>query len=530
MSQSEQLAVAEEAAEIPKRRGREARRKVRAAPLTRDKRPVNGGEESGRYRVLTDADMPRIHEAALTLLEKTGLSNAIPSCVALIEGAGGKLDDRGRLLFPRALVEDTIANAARRFPICGQKPEHDMEPWGLKTYFGTAGAAVHIADPVTNEYRESYLMDLYDSARIVDSMDNIHFFQRNLVARDMVDPLDLDINTLYAAVSGTSKHVGTSWTLPEHVEASLPMLHAIAGGEDKFRERPFVSMSNCFVVPPMKFAEDACACLEVAVRAGIPVLLLAAGQAGATSPASLAGAVVQEVAEVLAGLVYVNAVVPGAQAIFGTWPFVSDLRTGAMSGGSGEQALLMAACGQMAGYYDLTGGVTAGMADAKMPDIQAGAEKGYNYALVANAPGVNMVYESAGMHASLLGTCLESLVLDNDTIGAVMRTVRGMDTSDEALSVDVINDVCVNGPGHFLGSDQTLSLMQSEYVYPSVFNRLSPKEWDEKGKPNALAEATKRVREIQSTYFPRHISDDLDAHLRTLADIKLDRAAMSPAT
>ena len=84
----------------------------------------------------------------------------------------------------------------------------------------------------------------------------------------------------------------------------------------------------------MRFAEDACRGLEVAVAGGMPVLLLSAGQAGATSPAALAGSVVQAVAEVLAGLFYVNALKPGAPAIFGTWPFVSDLRTGAMSGGS----------------------------------------------------------------------------------------------------------------------------------------------------------------------------------------------------
>ena len=116
-------------------------------------------------------------------------------------------------------------------------------------------------------------------------------------------------------------------------------------------------MSCCFVVPPLKFAADACRCLEAAVRAGMPVLLLAAGQAGATSPAALAGAVVQEVAEVLAGLVYVNLISPGHPAIFGPWPFVSDLRTGAMSGGSGEQALLTAACAQMGQFYDLPTGV-----------------------------------------------------------------------------------------------------------------------------------------------------------------------------
>ena len=173
------------------------------------------------------------------------------------------------------------------------------------------------------------------------------------------------------------------------------------------------------------------------------VLLLAAGQAGATSPASLAGAVVQEVAEVLGGLVYVSLIKPGHPAIFGTWPF-PDLRTGAMSGGSGEQAVLMAACGQMGRYYGLPTGIAAGMADAKLPDAQSGYEKPYTNVLADS--GANLIYEAAGMHASLLGCCLESYVIDNDMLGAINRTIRGIEITEESLSVDTIRDVCIGGP------------------------------------------------------------------------------------
>src|SRR3546814_5802178 len=104
-----------------------------------------------------------------------------------------------------------------------------------------------------------------------------------MVPRDMTDPRDLDLNTLYASVAGTRKHVGTSFVQAEHAEEGLQMLYAIVGGEDKWRARPFVSNSNCFVVPPLKFAEDACKVLEVLVRGGMPILLLSAGQAGARS-------------------------------------------------------------------------------------------------------------------------------------------------------------------------------------------------------------------------------------------------------
>ncbi len=515
--------------ESSRRGGREARRALRAAPLADHVRPVRPGLEGGRYRPLTDTDVIKVHRAALTLLEEIGLAGAIPSCIEALTAAGCTLSSRGRLLFPRALVEDTIARAARHFPLFAQEPRYDMEPWGKKVYFGTAGAAVHMVDPKTSTYRESQIIDLYNIGRIVDVLDHVHFFQRSVVPRDIPDPFEMDFNTCYASVASTTKHVGTSWVHPDHLKASLEMLHLIADGEDKWRERPFVSQSNCFVVPPMKFAEDACRCLEMAVRGGMPVLLLSAGQAGATAPAALAGALAQEVAEVLAGLVYVNAIKPKHPAIFGTWCFVSDLRTGAMSGGSPEQALLSAAAAQIAHYYDLTGGTASGMTDAKVADAQSGAEKAYNHALVGNA-GANLIYESAGMHASLLGFSLESLVIDNDIIGATQRTIKGIEVNDETLSLETIRKVCLEGPGHYLGSEQTLKLMETEYVYPLIGDRRSPNEWAEQGHTHVLQRAAAKVHSILASHFPNHLPESIDAIIRQRYPVKLPRDAMRPSS
>ncbi|MGX5802149.1 trimethylamine methyltransferase family protein [Bradyrhizobium sp. Arg314] len=507
--------------------GREARRAMRAAPLADDIRPVRAGLEGGSYGPLSQNDRERIHEAVLTLLETVGFANAIPSCIEALTRVGGTYGDDGRIRLPRALVLDTIRQAARNFTLHGQDPKHDMLIQGKRVHYGTAGAAVHLVDVEKREYRESLLQDLYDAARLVDGLDNIHFFQRTMVPRDIPDPLDMDFNTLYACVMGTSKHVGTSFTVRENVKPALEMLYAIAGGEENFRARPFVSNSNCFVVPPMKFAEDACGVLEACVEGGIPILLLSAGQAGATAPAAIAGAVVQAVAEVLMGLVYVNAIKPGHPAIFGTWPFVSDLRTGAMSGGSAEQAVLTAACAQMAQYYDLPGGSAAGMTDSKLPDIQSGYEKGITD-VMAGLAGLNLVYESAGMHASLLGFCLESLIIDNDMLGHCLRCVRGIEVTDEALSIDTITDVCIKGPGHYLGNDQTLKLMQTEYFYPAVGDRFSPKEWNEKGRPDILQRAIAEKKRVLAERFPRHVPRLLDDKLRARFGemIKLPRSGM----
>jgi len=477
--------------------GRAARVAMRAAPLAEDVRPVRPGMPGGQYNPLTPAGMDQIHQAALQALEEIGLSQAPESGVEILTGAGAVLGDDGRIRFPRALVEDMLAVAARDITLFARDSKHDLHLSGTNVHFGTAGAAVHIVDPVTLDYRDSTAQDLYDAARLVDNLDNIHFYQRTMVCRDVLDNFDMDVNTLYACLAGTTKHVGTSFSDPSHVAGCFDLLHMVAGGEEAWRARPFVSNSNCFVVPPMKFAEESCKTMEDCIRRGMPMLLLSAGQAGATAPAPIALTIVQAVAECLAGVVYVNAIKKGAPAIFGTWPFVSDLRTGAMSGGSAEQALLTAGCAQMHRFYGLPGGAASGISDSKLPDMQAGWEQGITNAL-AGLSGLNMCYEAVGMHASLLGFCLESLVLGDDLLGQVMRLVRGIDVTPDSTSIEAMKEVCLGGPGHYLGSEQTLKLMQTEYIYPKVGNRMSPKEWNEAGKPLLLDTAIRRKNDILS--------------------------------
>ena len=500
--------------------GRAARHALRSAPLAQDIRPVRPGMVGGTYRPLSDADIARIHEAALCALEEIGFADAPESGVAYMVAAGAILGPDNRLRFPRALVEDMLAKSCRDLTLHGRDPRHDMDITGSRVYYGTAGAAVHVVDVEGRNYRESTVQDLFDAARIADQLDNIHFLQRPMVCRDISDNYEMDLNTLYACCRGTTKHVGTSFTDPDFVAGCMELLHTMAGSEEAWRARPFVSNSNCFVVPPMKFATESCRVMEECIKAGMPVLLLSAGQAGATAPAPIAGAIVQAVAECLAGIVYVNSISPGYPTIFGTWPFVSDLRTGAMSGGSGEQALLTAGCAQMHRFYGIPGGAAAGIADAKLPDMQAGWEQGISN-VMAGLAGLNLVYEAAGMHASLLGFCMESLILGDDLLGQAQRCVRGIEVNDETTSLEVMRATCLGGPGHYLGSDQTLSMMQTEYIYPTLGDRTSPKEWLEKGRPDLLQNATARKEKILAEPAAAAFPPDLDAQIRARFPIRL---------
>ena len=159
----------------------------------------------------------------------------------------------------------------------------------------------------------------------------------------MPDLHSLDINTAYACLAGTSKHVFSAVSLAEHVEEVADMCFTVAGSREAFYERPFLSLNINPPVPPMRFDADSCEVMAEAARLGIPLHSNTFGQMAASSPVTIAGTVAQTIAETLSGMIFGWLVNPAAKIVFGTRPLVTDLRTGAMSGGSGEAAITMAA-------------------------------------------------------------------------------------------------------------------------------------------------------------------------------------------
>lgn len=499
--------------------GRAARVALRQAPPAEDAQAVRPGMPGGRFKPLTDAECEDVLQTALGLLEDLGMGEATPEFRDIVTAAGGRIDEYDRLRFPRSVVLGAIETAAKNITLWNVTGDGGIELGENRVHFSTAGAAVLMLDHDTKEFRHSSALDCYQTARVGDTLDNIHMFVRTVVARDMENSRLVDVNTAYATMAGTSKPQGTSFFEPEHVHEVAAMYDMLLGGEGEFRKRPFMMANNTFVVPPLRFAYDSALCLAEQVRAGMPINLLSAGQAGATSPAALAGSLAQALAECLAGLTCANLMSPGHPCIMGLWPFVSDLRTGAMSGGSGEEAILNAAAAQVVNYLGLPSGVAAGMADSKLPDNQAGHEKANAITLAANA-GANLIYESAGMLASLMACSLEAMVVDNDMLGAINRTVRGIEITPETLSSKTIEDV-VRGAGHFLGHAQTLAMMQTEYTYPLVGDRLSPDDWRDAGAQTAVERAHEQVAMILAEPGPSHMTPELDEKIRANFDVRV---------
>lgn len=493
-----------------RRRSRRPQDKPNAAPA---------GLLGGHFKPLRDVDIRRIHQASLEVLSRIGIEVMPSECREIFRQAGARIDDENnRVYIPTSMVEDALATAQNEVILYGRDPKYNLKLGGARVYMGTGGAAVNVLDLNTSYARESTLDDVAQIGRLVDALDNIHFYLRPCVARDI--PLEnLDLNTYYAAIANTTKHVTGNCFTCDSLHQVLEMAAMIAGSAEKLRQEPFISFVTSWTVSPLRFAPETVEVLTEIVRQEMPVFLSSAPQSGATSPAALAGSLVQINAEELSGLTYCQLVKPGTPVILGYVPSVSDLRTGNFTGGAPEFALMHAAVAQLGQFYNLPVYNSSGLTDAKIPDVQAGYEKALT-GLSAALAGANYIHHSAGMLESLLTVAYEQFVIDDDINGSIMRMVRGIEVTDETLSVDVIEEVC-RGEGHFLGTQQSLSLMNTEYYYPHTGDRRRRADWEANGSLDMWAQARKKAQSILKNHEPEPIPPKIDAEIRKRFEILL---------
>lgn len=474
----------------------------------------------GRFQPLSNVDRDLIIDKAFAILANIGMAGAPDWLRQTLRDAGARERQDGRLLFARDQVEAALKRSATHVNLPGFVEDSGCTIGGGRVHIGTGGAAVQVLDADSGEYRDSNLSDLYRMMRVLDHCNNIHYGVRPLIARDLSSPFDLDINTAFTCVKATRKPIGVSFDSAEHVAPVAQLFDMALGGGGRFKKQPFAMGIIVHVVPPLRFAEEGVDSMRAAIAAGMPLQICSAGQAGATSPAALAGALAQGLAESLAGLMIVDALAPGHPCIYAFMPFISDLRTGAMSGGGGEAAVANAAAAQLLLHLGLPSTVSAGMTDAKTADAQAGYEKGYTVALAAQA-GADMINLSVGMLGSIMVASPEALLIDNDMCGAILRSVRGIEVDEALIDLDAMERV-VTGEGHYLGEAQTLALMKSEYVYPALGDRQSVSDWLAAGGEDIWQRASKQVQSILAAEAPAHLSASAEKQIRDTFSIALD--------
>ncbi len=507
------------------RRGHARRQRLEEHSAKQASPAVWPGLEGGQYKPLSDDQVMQIHRSALQVLAEIGIADATEEVLTLTQERGCTVNKHGRLCFPSSLVEEMINIAARGYVVHSRSPEFaDLEVGGKRVHYATSGEAVSVLDVKSKTFRPSTLRDLYDFSRLVDKLDNIHQFGQTVVPTELNDFYEHDINVAYALAAGTQKPCEMTFNSVDNIPAAIALFDHVAGGEGKFAQKQFVSFGGCPIVSPLRFAEDNLNVLVQTSKLGLINDIAIAPQAGATAPAYLAGTLVQVIAEGLACLSIVNMINPGCPMSFANWPFVADLRTGSFTGGCGEVALASAAAVQMGRFYDLPTTIAASMSDSKLPDAQAGFEKGISSTL-AGLAGANRVLESAGMLGSLMGCSFEALVVDNEMLGNIQRVVRGIEVNETTLSVESIRSA-VLGDGHYLSNADTLNCMNSEYLYPNLSDRNSADVWNDEGSKDMLERAKEKADEILSSHYPRYINREADNKIRSQFPIKLAKEHM----
>jgi len=426
----------------------------------------------------------------MRVFEEVGFQVNSDKALKFFQDAGANVDDN-IVRLPRETVMDLVDVAPSAVTLYGRQLKHNLNLGGARVYAGTGGTALNIIDGTSGERQRATLQDLKTIAKLVDGLENIHFFLLPTYPSD-VPVEDVDINRFFAGLDNTTKHIMGGVYTHEGIQQVLRMAEIIAGSPEKLRQEPFISIILCAISPLMIDKEYGDMIVTVA-GAGIPVALPAEPLCGSTSPVTLAGNLVIQTVDSLAEVCLTQLVNPGTPAIFGSVASSNDLRDLKYITGCIEMGLLNTAGAQMAQFYKLPFYATAGMSDAKTVDAQCGYESALSNLLCALG-GANFIHDAAGLLDFALSVSLEKYVVDNEILGMVMRAVEGIKVNKDTLAFDLIKEV---GPGgHFVYNRHTRKYMRTEHYQPTLSDREHLEKWQTEGKRDTAARAKSKVEEI----------------------------------
>lgn len=465
--------------------------------------------EGGSYNVLSEKEISRIHEASVRVLENVGFEMHYQPALELFEGKGARVDyDLRRVYLPRDLISHCIKQAPSEFVFYGREPGKDIIVGGKRVHFGTGGLALYVLD-LDRQKRQGTLKDVAELARLADQLEHLDFFIIPVYPHDVnIDYVDL--NSKYQAMLNTGKPVMGGIFSKQGLESMIEVASIIAGSLDNLRRRPFIGFIAS-ITSPLKISSDQAEYIMDVSRYGLPLATSTAPAAGATSPVTLAGTLVQQNAEALLGVIISQLVNPGAPVLYSAVPVTMDMRTMSFLMGSIESGLMNAAITQMAHYYRLPCYITVGTTDSKLPDAQA-AHESATTAMLAALAGGNFIHEAFGMLDGALTVSYAQYVIDNDIVGSCLRTLRGIEVTDDTLAYDVIEKV---GPGgNYLSEEHTIRYMRTESYYPRASDRQQYQRWIDAGSKDSWKRAEEVVTEILNSPRGEIIPAAIDREIR----------------
>jgi trimethylamine--corrinoid protein Co-methyltransferase len=469
------------------------------------------GFQGGSYRPLSEEDIRAIHETSLRVFSEIGIKVKNTEAVEAFAAAGASVDrESGMVKFEPETVMELVGKAPEVIRLYGRKPEHDLEVGGLKVYAGSGGSALYVIDHLSGEKRPALLTDLRDIARVVEELENIHFFMLPVFPSELTEE-NVDVNRFGVGLTHSSKHIMGGVYSVEGIRNVVKMAGMVAGSKEALVERPIVSMVTCCGISPFVLDERYSGLTIEVVRAGVPVVTPAEPLCGATAPITLAGNLVVQNVDTLAGVMLAQAVRPGAPVFYGCISSLSDMRDMKYLSGAVEMGLLSAAATQLARHYRLPIYATAGMSDSKTLDAQAGFESALTTLLVSLAGG-NFIHDAAGFLEFCMCASLEKYVLDNEIIGMAMRALRGIEVNDDTLAFDVMRKV--GAGGHYVSVRHTRRFMRGEQYVPALADRNTREEWTRLGSPDTRERAGRTVRSILERPVTPALDDETRERIR----------------
>ncbi len=462
--------------------------------------------------LLTKNQVDTIHDRSLEVLAKTGVKFWDARAIEVLKRAGAEADERsGVVRFPADLVNSALKKAPKKILLAGRDRKLDIELGDGKSHFGTLGTAPLVFDRHTGERRYARRTDLEEFAHLADSLGNLEYFHTSVTPTDL-DPRTVDVQRWAIAMRNTQKHcMGAAVYSLDNMPYLIRILEAIAGGSKELARRPPVTATECPVPPLQHDKRPLLGIMEFAKRK-IPVIIYSEPKAGATSPASLAGTLVLTNAEVLSGIVLMQAVKPGATSIYGSVATLMDMRTGGIAFGSPETGILAACTTQMARHYGIPNMTPGGRTDSKSSDEQAGYEKART-ALMCGLAGASLG-NMGGLLESNLVASYEQMVIDDEIIGTTQRILSGIQFGDDALALELIDRV---GPGGiYLAQRHTLDTFKREHYAPRISSRDYYSSWVRSGSKHVDERARERAGEIIRSSRPELLDGEVEKEVASI--------------
>ena len=464
---------------------------------------------------LTDKNMALIHQASLTVLEKTGVRVECQKAVDIFQGAGARVekDDPGlRVKLPPALVEDCVRLAPAKITLYGRDPRHDVTLEKGRSCFTRFGENVNVGDPYTLEHTPCTKKDLGEATRVADALDEIAIVEKCMGSHEKPAHTQ-SLHNYEAMVTNTGKHVLHGFFSAENTRKMVEMAAACVGGMDIFQARPCVTAVVC-PTSPLTLVQQCCEVIIETALAGVGICCVTMPLSGTTSPATLAGTLAVQNAELLSALTLTQLAGRGTPFIYGSCATIMDLKIGNPAMGAPENGMLSVGTAKLAQYYDIPSWCGSGITGSKLPDAQAAYEFALNTALSVLS-GANILFCCGGIEYGLTFDYAK-LIMDTEHISSLNLVKGGMDIDEETLALEVIQNI---GPGgEFLTHPHTMAHMRGMSA-GGLFDRSSRDTWAEAGHGRSATErAYEKARQILETHQPVPLPSGAAALMKSIIE------------